>query len=63
MHRPDPRTAIEETLEALSDLVRARKVRAVGSSTFPAELIVEAQLAADRTGCTASARSSPATRS
>jgi aryl-alcohol dehydrogenase-like predicted oxidoreductase len=50
MHRPDPGTAIEETLEALSDLVRAGKVRAVGSSTFPAELIVEAQWAADRNG-------------
>ncbi len=49
MHRPDPDTDIEETLSALSDLVRSGKVRAVGSSTFPAEQIVEAQwVAADR---------------
>jgi aryl-alcohol dehydrogenase-like predicted oxidoreductase len=50
MHRPDSGTAIEETLEALSDPVRTGKVRAVGSSTFPAELMVEAQWAADRNG-------------
>src|SRR6188508_551243 len=39
MHRPDPDTDIDETLSALSDLVHAGKVRAVGSSTFPAESI------------------------
>ncbi|MDX6253140.1 MAG: hypothetical protein QOF10_6500 [Kribbellaceae bacterium] len=50
MHRPDPDTDIDETLSALSDLVRAGKVRAIGSSTFPAELIVEAQWAATRGG-------------
>jgi aryl-alcohol dehydrogenase-like predicted oxidoreductase len=50
IHRPDPRTGIEETLSALSDLVRAGKVRAIGSSTFPPELIVEAQWAAERRG-------------
>ncbi len=50
MHRPDRNTDIDETLSALSDLVRAGKVRAIGSSTFPAELIVEAQWAADRRG-------------
>jgi aryl-alcohol dehydrogenase-like predicted oxidoreductase len=50
MHRPDPNTDIGETLAALSDLVRSGKVRAIGSSTFPAELIVEAQWAADRGG-------------
>jgi len=50
MHRPDPSTDIDETLSALSDLIRAGKVRAIGSSTFPAELIVEAQWAADRGG-------------
>ena len=43
MHRPDPDTDIDETLSALSDLVRCGKVRAIGSSTFPAEQIVEAQ--------------------
>jgi aryl-alcohol dehydrogenase-like predicted oxidoreductase len=50
MHRPDPATDLDETLSALSDLIRAGKVRAIGSSTFPAELIVEAQWAADRGG-------------
>jgi aryl-alcohol dehydrogenase-like predicted oxidoreductase len=50
MHRPDPDTDIDETLSALSDLVRTGKVRAIGSSTFPAEQIVEAQWVADRRG-------------
>jgi aryl-alcohol dehydrogenase-like predicted oxidoreductase len=50
IHRPDPRTDIEETLSVLSDLVHAGKVRAIGSSTFPAEEIVEAQWAAERRG-------------
>jgi aryl-alcohol dehydrogenase (NADP+) len=50
MHRPDHRTSIEETLAALSDLVRAGKVRLIGASTFPAELIVEAQWAAGQGG-------------
>jgi aryl-alcohol dehydrogenase-like predicted oxidoreductase len=50
MHRPDPHTDIDETLSALSDLVRAGKVRAIGSSTFPAELMVEAQWAAEKRG-------------
>jgi aryl-alcohol dehydrogenase-like predicted oxidoreductase len=48
IHRPDPDTEIEETLSALSDLIHQGKVRAIGSSTFPAELIVEAQWAAER---------------
>ncbi len=47
MHRPDYPTDIGETLSALSDLVHAGTVRFIGSSTFPAELIVEAQVAAD----------------
>ncbi|MCU1396556.1 MAG: aldo/keto reductase [Ilumatobacteraceae bacterium] len=50
MHRADPNTDIDETLGALSDLVTAGKVRAIGSSTFPADLIVEAQWAAARSG-------------
>ena len=50
IHRPDPTTDIDETLGALTDLVRAGKVRAVGSSTFPAEQIVEAQWTAQRRG-------------
>ncbi|MGP3926438.1 aldo/keto reductase [Streptomyces sp. 8N616] len=50
IHRPDPTTDIDETLSALSDLVRAGKIRAIGHSTFPAEQIVEAQWAAERRG-------------
>ncbi len=50
VHRPDPATDIDETLSALSDLVRAGKVRAIGHSTFPAELIVEAQWTSERRG-------------
>jgi aryl-alcohol dehydrogenase-like predicted oxidoreductase len=50
MHRPDPDTDIDETLSALSDLVRGGKVRAIGSSTFPAEQIAEAQWAAHSRG-------------
>jgi aryl-alcohol dehydrogenase-like predicted oxidoreductase len=46
IHRPEPDTDIEETLGALTDLVRAGKVRMIGSSTFPASQIVEAQWAA-----------------
>lgn len=42
-HRYDPTTDLDETLGALSDLVRQGKVRAIGSSTFPAELIVQSQ--------------------
>jgi aryl-alcohol dehydrogenase-like predicted oxidoreductase len=43
VHRPDPSTDIDETLSALSDLVHQGKVRYIGSSTFPASQIVEAQ--------------------
>jgi aryl-alcohol dehydrogenase-like predicted oxidoreductase len=50
MHRPDPSADIDETLSALSDLIHAGKVRAIGSSTFPAEQIVEAQWTAERRG-------------
>jgi aryl-alcohol dehydrogenase-like predicted oxidoreductase len=46
IHRPSPHTEIEDTLGALSDLVRQGKVRYLGSSTFPASQIVEAQWAA-----------------
>src|SRR3954468_6416760 len=36
IHRPDPKTDVEETLGVLTDLVRAGKIRAFGCSTFPA---------------------------
>jgi aryl-alcohol dehydrogenase-like predicted oxidoreductase len=50
IHRPDQHTDIEETLSALSDLVHSGKVRAIGSSTFPAAQIVEAQWTAEKRG-------------
>ncbi len=46
MHRPDPETDIDETLGALTDLVQQGKVRYIGSSSFSAGEIVEAQWAA-----------------
>jgi aryl-alcohol dehydrogenase-like predicted oxidoreductase len=49
IHRPEQDTDIDETLGALTDLVRQGKVRYIGSSTFPASQIVEAQwVARDR---------------
>jgi aryl-alcohol dehydrogenase (NADP+) len=50
VHRPDPETDIEETLSAMTDLVRSGKVRAIGTSTMPASDIVEAQWVAERRG-------------
>src|SRR5262245_9614129 len=50
IHRPDPSTDIEETLGALTDLVRAGKIRAFGCSTFPAADIVESHHVAERRG-------------
>jgi aryl-alcohol dehydrogenase-like predicted oxidoreductase len=50
IHRPDPATDIDETLSALTDLIRAGKICYAGSSTFPAAQIVEAQWAAQRRG-------------
>src|SRR6201999_1694971 len=50
IHRPSPDTDIEETLSVLTDLMRAGKVRAIGSSTFPASEIVEAQWVAEKRG-------------
>jgi aryl-alcohol dehydrogenase-like predicted oxidoreductase len=46
MHRLDPETDIDETLGALTDLVQQAKVRYIGSSSFSAGEIVEAQWAA-----------------
>jgi aryl-alcohol dehydrogenase-like predicted oxidoreductase len=50
LHRPDPGTDIEESLGALTDLQRQGKIRAFGSSTFPAHEIVESQWVAERRG-------------
>ncbi len=50
IHRPDPDTDIEETLSALTDLIRSGKVRAIGSSAMPASDMVEAQWVSERRG-------------
>jgi aryl-alcohol dehydrogenase (NADP+) len=49
LHQPDPNTAIEETLGAMTDLVRAGKVRCFGVSNSTAAMVIEA-------GFTAAAR-------
>ncbi len=49
-HRPDPEVPLEETVGALSDLVRLGKIRAWGTSTFPAEDLVRSHWIAARTG-------------
>ncbi len=50
VHRPDPSCDVDETLGALTDLVRAGKIRYFGTSTFPAYQLVEAQWTAERRG-------------
>ena len=45
VHRPSPDTDVEETLGALTDLVRHGKVRYIGSSSYSGSQIVEAQWA------------------
>src|SRR3954468_2809202 len=50
VHRWDVNTDLDETLGALTDLVRAGKVRMIGCSTFPAHVIVESHWVAERRG-------------
>ncbi|GAB3870574.1 aldo/keto reductase [Kibdelosporangium lantanae] len=50
IHRPDYTTDVEETLSVLTDLVHQGKIRAFGSSTFPAAEIVDAHHVAERRG-------------
>jgi len=50
MHRPDPRTPIEETLEVLTDLVHEGKVRYVGSSNFAGWQVLDADWTARTRG-------------
>lgn len=48
LHSPDPDTPIDETLEALDDLVRQGYVRYIGCSNFEAWRTVEALWTSDR---------------
>ena len=50
VHRYDPAVDLEVTLGALTDLVRAGKIRYFGHSTWPVSAIVEAQWTAERRG-------------
>jgi aryl-alcohol dehydrogenase-like predicted oxidoreductase len=50
IHRSDPDTDIDETLGVLSNLVRAGKIRAFGTSTFSPDQLVEAQWTAEKRG-------------
>jgi aryl-alcohol dehydrogenase-like predicted oxidoreductase len=49
-HRPDPAVDIDETVGALTDLVRQGKIRYFGTTTFEPHQLVEAQWAAERGG-------------
>jgi len=48
VHRPDPKTPVEETMRALDDLIKQGKVRAIGCSNFSAAELDNAQDAAAR---------------
>lgn len=50
VHRPDAGTDDDETIAALTDLQRQGKIRAFGSSTFPAHRMVEDQWISERRG-------------
>jgi 1-deoxyxylulose-5-phosphate synthase len=50
LHRPDPDVPVEETLEALTDLVRQGKVRYIGCSTHPAWRVMEALAVSEQRG-------------
>ncbi|MFH9725822.1 aldo/keto reductase [Streptomyces sp. NPDC017254] len=50
VHRPEPDTDFDETLGALTDLVRQGKIRSIGTSTFEPSAIVEGQWLAERRG-------------
>ncbi len=52
IHRPDMDVPQDETLRALDDLVRQGKVRYIGTSTFPAWMIVEGIHISERLGLT-----------
>lgn len=49
-HYPDPKTPIAETLAALDDLVRAGKVRYIGSSNMSGWQVAEAEFTARMSG-------------
>lgn len=50
VHRPSPDIPVDETLGALTDLVKAGKVRYIGCSTHPAWMVMEALATSERLG-------------
>ena len=56
IHRFDPHTPVEETMEALHDVVKAGKARYLGASSMWAWQLSKMQYAADRTAGPASSR-------
>lgn len=52
IHRWDPQTPIEETMQALKDLVRWGKVRYIGASNYTAWQLVNANCLAEKKGWT-----------
>ncbi len=50
LHRPSPDIPVEETLGALTDLVRQGKVRYAGTSVHPAWMIMESLMTSDQKG-------------
>ncbi|WP_169950159.1 aldo/keto reductase [Microbispora sp. H11081] len=52
IHRWDPTTPVEETMEALHDIVKAGKARYIGASSMWAWQFAKAQHAADKRGWT-----------
>jgi aryl-alcohol dehydrogenase-like predicted oxidoreductase len=52
IHRFDPNTPIEETMEALHDLIKSGKVRYIGASSMWAVQFAQMQFAAEKNGWT-----------
>jgi aryl-alcohol dehydrogenase-like predicted oxidoreductase len=57
LHAPDPKTPVEETLEAIAALLEAKKIRAWGVSNFAAWQVLELNLRCDALGLPRPARS------
>jgi aryl-alcohol dehydrogenase-like predicted oxidoreductase len=53
LHRPDPKTPIEETLRCLEDLIRDGKIRYIGCSDLPAWQLADAHFVAKQLGVNA----------
>lgn len=50
IHRPNPEIPVDETLGALTDLVRSGKILYIGCSTHPAWMVMEALAVSERLG-------------